>query len=65
MSEYIIDICADGGFRTEIKEALIRCRDCLYFSTDDGIPWCEVYVVPRTEDGFCNLAKAKKEEEQA
>jgi hypothetical protein len=61
IESYISDICELPSAQPEI----IRCRDCLYFSTDDGIPWCEVYVVPRTEDGFCNLAKAKKEEEQA
>lgn len=62
MSEYIIDICADGGFRTEIKEALIRCGHCAYHGTEDGEPRCILLDVLKNDYGFCDFGTAKEEE---
>lgn len=62
MSEYIIDICADDGFKAEIKEKLIRCGRCAYHGYDDGRPWCILYDVLKNDYGFCDFGAAKTED---
>lgn len=51
MSERIL--CNDNG--GELREEIVRCRDCVYFDTDKLGEFCSLFnaQLPKQVEGFC------------
>lgn len=66
MSERIV--CNDPGVET-LREEIVRCKDCLYFSEDELGAFCSWFDFEDTDEerqrnGFCSWGEAKTKEVQ-
>ena len=61
MTERII--CNDAG--GELREEVVRCRDCAYFASDEIGSYCTLMdfedAIGDMADGFCSLGKRREE----
>ena len=62
MSEYIVDIgfMSQPNLGVSIREEIVRCRDCKYFTTNIHRSYCMKSIITLySPDGFCTWGERK------
>ena len=61
MKDYIVTL-PDAYFNNFIRQnpELIRCKDCIYFTSGEHWNICRFCNVQKTADGYCDEAERKE-----